>query len=87
MPALPAATLRRQAVRNGVAAAPEVVYLARDLTYVTYVGGEELLEDGITGVHRVPMSEVLARLGRGEITDGETIAALMFALVFLGRIR
>ncbi|MCR1783027.1 NUDIX hydrolase [Nocardioides carbamazepini] len=67
----------------GVADAPEVVYLARGLTYV---GGDAMLEDGIVAVHRVPLDELLARVGRGEISDGESLACLLLALVALGRV-
>ncbi len=66
----------------GVADAPEVVYLARGLTYV---GDESPAADGIVGVHRVPLAELLARVGRGEVTDGESLACLLLALVALGR--
>ena len=67
----------------GVADAPEVVYLARGLAYV---GDDAMLEDGIRAVHRVPLTELLARVGRGEIRDGESLACLLFALVALGRV-
>lgn len=68
---------------NGVADAPEIVYLARGLTYV---GEDAMLEDGIVAVHRVPLDELLARVGRGEIVDGESLACLLLALVALGRV-
>ncbi|MGO0575364.1 hypothetical protein [Ornithinimicrobium panacihumi] len=42
--------------------------------------------EGISDVGPVPVSEVLAMIGRGEIRDAETIAALMLALNHLGRI-
>jgi hypothetical protein len=35
----------------------------------------------------VPFADVLAMIAGGDITDGETIAALMFAAVHLGRAR
>jgi hypothetical protein len=34
----------------------------------------------------VPVAEVLGLVSDGTITDGETVAALMFALVALGRV-
>jgi hypothetical protein len=34
----------------------------------------------------VPVSDVLGLIADGTITDGETVAALMFALVALGRV-
>jgi len=72
----------RMSALIGVADAPEIVYLARGLTHV---GGDAMAEDGIVGVHRVPLDDLLARVGRGEITDGETLACLLLALVALGR--
>lgn len=66
----------------GVADAPQVVYLARNLSYA---GGEAHLEDGIVGVHRVPVPDLLARIGRGEIHDEASLACLLLALVALGR--
>ncbi len=67
----------------GVANAPEIVYLARGLSDV---GGDRRHEEGITAVHRVPMTELVERVGKAEISDGETVACLMFALVALGRV-
>ena len=34
----------------------------------------------------VPWADVLAMVARGEISDGETVAALMFAALALGRV-
>lgn len=65
----------------GVADAPQVVYLARGLTYT---GGEDHLADGIVGVHRLPFADVLARAGRGEITDEASLACLLLALLARG---
>ncbi|TQM61761.1 NUDIX domain-containing protein [Humibacillus xanthopallidus] len=78
---------------NGICRAPEVVYLATDLGEDTAAdddgvdgrSGEQVAE-GISAVSRVPVREVLAMIRRGEITDGETVAALMLALLELGRI-
>ncbi|MDQ6526063.1 NUDIX hydrolase [Nocardioides sp. LHD-245] len=67
----------------GVADAPQVVYLARGLTHV---GDDAMLEDGIVAVHRMPLGELLARVARGEIADDATLAALLLALVALGRV-
>ncbi|GAA1838910.1 NUDIX domain-containing protein [Microlunatus capsulatus] len=69
---------------NGVAAAPGQVYLATDLTEV---GGDEAAAEGITAVRRVPWAELVAMVGRGEVTDNETLGALMLAAVALGRVR
>lgn len=67
----------------GVADAPETVYLARDLTYA---GGEEHAADGIVGVHRVPVADVIVRIARGEIADASSLAAILLALVASGRL-
>ena len=69
---------------NGVATAPGQVYLA---TGLTEVGGRETEAEGITAVSRVPWAELVAMIGRGEITDNETLGALMLAVVALGRVR
>lgn len=68
---------------NGVCVAPEVVYLA---TGLSPVGGAEQEAEGITAVHTVPWPEVLAMVARGEVSDGETVAALMYAALALGRV-
>ncbi|WP_141823136.1 NUDIX domain-containing protein [Humibacillus xanthopallidus] len=98
---LTAGTWRRvgeMSALNGICRAPEVVYLATDLHEVGTAAdsaapghgddarsGEQIAE-GISAVSRVPVSEVLDMIRRGEITDGETVAALMLALLELGRI-
>jgi 8-oxo-dGTP pyrophosphatase MutT (NUDIX family) len=69
---------------NGVAAAPGRVFLA---TGLSEVGGAETEAEGITAVRRVPVAELVAMVGRGEITDNETLGALLLALVALGRVR
>jgi hypothetical protein len=43
-------------------------------------------EEGITAVRTVPWSEVVTLIADGTITDGETVAALMYAAIALGRI-
>ncbi|GAA3560339.1 NUDIX hydrolase [Microlunatus spumicola] len=68
---------------NGVAAAPGRVFLA---TGLTLVGGAELETEGIETVRAVPVAEVVAMVGRGEITDNETLGALLLGLVALGRV-
>ena len=42
--------------------------------------------EGITGVRTVPIPELLALLAAGEITDNESLGALLLALVRLGRV-
>jgi 8-oxo-dGTP pyrophosphatase MutT (NUDIX family) len=69
---------------NGVSDAPGHVYLARGLRPV---GGEAMAEEGIVGTEAVPWPALMAMVGRGEIEDGETLAALMYAAVALGNVR
>ncbi|GAB3046823.1 NUDIX hydrolase [Intrasporangium mesophilum] len=72
---------------NGVCRAPELVFLATRLYPTPAVDHDaSRAEEGIQAVSRVPVAEVLRRLSEGSITDGETVAALMFALVALGRV-
>jgi 8-oxo-dGTP pyrophosphatase MutT (NUDIX family) len=71
---------------NGVCEAPEHFFLARGLTLVTEDNVAQTAE-GISSVRRVPVAEVLAMVGRGEISDGESVAALMLTLTHLGRVR
>jgi len=72
---------------NGVCRAPEVVYLATGLARVPGAeDGAARVEEGIRDVRRVPFREVIGLVRDGAITDGETIAALMLALVALGRV-
>ena len=68
---------------NGVAAAPGRVFLA---TGLDLVGGAELEIEGIEAVRAVPVAEVLAMVGRGDITDNESLGALLMAFVALGRV-
>ena len=68
---------------NGVARAPGRVVLA---TGLHAVGGAEQEAEGITGVRTVPIPELLALIGAGEITDNESLGALLLALVRLGRV-
>ncbi|WNB87661.1 hypothetical protein [Cellulomonas sp. ATA003] len=46
----------------------------------------EQAEEGITAVRRVPWSQVLGMVADGTITDGETVASLMYAAIALGRV-
>lgn len=69
---------------NGVAHAPEFVFLARDLHDV---GGASPEEEGISEVRRVPFADALAMVADGTITDSETITALTFAALALDRLR
>ncbi len=68
---------------NGVCRAPEVVFLATDLREVA---GADQQAEGIIAVRRAPWGEVLELVRTGAITDGETVAALMYAALALGRV-
>ncbi|GAA4168432.1 NUDIX hydrolase [Gryllotalpicola koreensis] len=70
---------------NGAALAPEHVFLARGLRQATDSSHSQL-EEGISGVRFVPLPEVLAMIGRGEISDNETVAAVSLAAIKLGRL-
>jgi 8-oxo-dGTP pyrophosphatase MutT (NUDIX family) len=69
---------------NGVADAPGRVFLATELTEV---GGAEQAAEGITGLVRVALGELPALITRNEITDNESLGALLLALAALGRIQ
>jgi 8-oxo-dGTP pyrophosphatase MutT (NUDIX family) len=72
---------------NGVCRASEVVFLATGLEAVTGDDGSHArAAEGIGAVRLVPLTEVLDLVREGTITDGETLAALMLALVHLGRV-
>lgn len=69
---------------NGIADAPEHVFLARGLT-ATADAASTQHEEGIDEVVWVPFAEALAMVADGRISDGETIAALAYAGIHLGR--
>lgn len=69
---------------NGVSDAPGCVVLA---TGLRTVGGAEQAVEGIAGVRTVPIPRLLELIAAGEITDSESLAALLLALVRLGRVR
>lgn len=71
---------------NGIAVAPEHVFLARALRRVAD-SAQTQAEEGIAHVDWVPFPEALAMVADGRITDGETVAALAFAGIHLGRFR
>ena len=70
---------------NGVCRAPEHVYLARGLRAAADAAGHQH-EEGIASVRAVPIAEVLHLARTGGIRDGETLAALLLALLALGRV-
>ena len=68
---------------NGVCRAPEHVFLATGLERGAATGQAE---EGISAITAVPWRDVPGLVAAGGITDGESIAALMFAAVALGRV-
>lgn len=82
---------------NGICQASEHVFLATGLSAQSEHGadaghaatpGHEAAqgEEGISAVQRLPMQQVLQLVADGVITDGETIAALLHALIALRRV-
>lgn len=69
---------------NGIAEAPEHVFLARGVRATADAAATQH-EEGIDDVRWVPFADVLAMIARGEIADGETIAAIAYAGIRLGR--
>jgi len=72
---------------NGIADAPEHVFLARGLTRATGAASTSQEEEGIDAVSWVPFGEVLDMIADGRISDGETVAAVAYAGIRLGRFR
>ncbi|ANJ26305.1 NUDIX domain-containing protein [Agromyces aureus] len=75
----------RMSALNGIARAPETVFLATGLEIETSPERHQH-EEGISQVRAVPWVEVWRLVRDGVITDGETVAALGFAAVHLGRV-
>ena len=77
---------------NGICRAPETVWLATDLTAASADSDAareaeaEQASEGISGVRLVPLDELLAMVEDGTVSDGETVAALMYALLALDRV-
>ncbi|MFF2370987.1 NUDIX domain-containing protein [Agromyces sp. NPDC058110] len=69
---------------NGIARAPETVFLATGLELADSAAHHQH-EEGISQVRAVPWAEVWSMVRGGGITDGETVAALAYAAVHLGR--
>jgi len=69
---------------DGVSKAPAYVFLARGLAAADTP--HQMAEEGITEVLTLPWSDVLGRVRRGEIHDAESVAALMYAALELGRV-
>lgn len=70
---------------NGICHAPEHVFLARGLR-PSDEPTEQAVE-GISAVRTVAWTRVLELVADGTISDGETVAALMYAAIALGRVR
>ncbi|WP_456286642.1 NUDIX hydrolase [Microbacterium sp. JZ70] len=70
---------------NGICVAPETVFLARGLTSAHDAAAHQA-EEGITASRWVPLDEALRMSVSGEISDGESIAALAMAAVHLKRL-
>lgn len=68
---------------NGICRAPEVVFLATGLTKDEAHGAAE---EGISAVRAVPWPKVMDYVRDGTISDGETVAALMYAALALGKL-
>jgi 8-oxo-dGDP phosphatase len=74
---------------NGICRAPEHVLLARGLHRSEHHAertAEEQRGEGIASVRAVPIAEVLELIRTGGMRDGESVAALLFALLALGRV-
>ncbi|MDR6868670.1 8-oxo-dGTP pyrophosphatase MutT (NUDIX family) [Microbacterium resistens] len=71
---------------NGVTVAPEHVFLARG-TSLADEGAHGQADEGIDGLEWVPFTEAVRMVADGTITDGETVAALAYAGIHLGRFR
>ncbi len=77
---------------NGICRAPEHVFLATGLSDplgpgpASASGTRSQDEEGIAEVRTVPLAEVLDLVRDGSITDSETLAALLHALIALGRV-
>lgn len=68
---------------NGICRAPEVVFLATGLSRAEAHGAHE---EGISAVRAVAWATVMDYLRDGTISDGETVAALMYAALALGKL-
>jgi len=79
--------LGRMNALNGVANAPEFVFLARSLTLdPTAETAATQKEEGIDGVSWVALPDALTMISDGTISDGETVAALAYAAIHLRRL-
>ncbi|MDQ0648000.1 8-oxo-dGTP pyrophosphatase MutT (NUDIX family) [Microbacterium natoriense] len=72
---------------NGIAHAPEHVFLARGLQHDAADAAHSQAEEGIDAVAWVPFGDALEMIADGRITDGETVAAIAYAGIRIGRFR
>ncbi len=77
--------LGRMNALNGIADAPEFVFLARGLSMTDAAASQH--EEGIDVVRWIPFAEALDLVASGAVSDGETIGALALAGIRLGRFR
>lgn len=79
--------LGRMNALNGIADAPEYVFLARQLSVTSpeESAAHSQAEEGIEEIAWVPFGNALRMIAEGRITDGETIAAIALAGIHLGR--
>ena len=69
---------------NGVCRAAEHVFLAQGLS--RSADGADATAEGISAVSWVAWPDLLGMIAAGTITDGETLASLMYAAIALGKI-
>jgi 8-oxo-dGTP pyrophosphatase MutT (NUDIX family) len=69
---------------NGVCRAAEHVFLAQGLS--RSADGPDATAEGISAVSWVAWPDLLGMIAAGAITDGESLASLMFAAIALGKI-
>lgn len=75
----------RMSALNGICRANEVVFLATGARQVASAAAAQE-EEGIRRVQAVPFPDVMRMVRDGEIGDGETVAALFYAAIELGRV-
>lgn len=68
--------------KNGVCDEITNVLVAQDLTQTA---DEKRREEGITKIKKALFDKVLSMIEKGEITDGQTIASVLKAKLFLGK--
>lgn len=69
---------------NGLANEEKVIYVARDLKQTAATGHQE---EGIMEVIEVSFDEAFVMIRSGQISDGQTIFAIMLASLYMGKIK